>query len=126
MKIVYYILRGLLALQFIYVGIEKLWLPFHADGIHGSVDFQAFYLLLHRTGYLYFVGFFQLLCGLLLVFKKTYLLGAVMLIPLLLCLLATHVFISGNTDYMCYDIVLLGFDLLLLFSCYRRLLNIFI
>ncbi|WPV64258.1 DoxX family membrane protein [Chitinophaga sp. LS1] len=126
MKIVYYILRGLLALQFIYAGIEKLWLPFHADGIHGSADFLAFYLLLHRTGYLYFVGFFQLLCGLLLVFKKTYLLAAVMLIPLLLCLLATHVFISGNTGYMCYDTVLLGFDLLLLFSCYRRLLNIFI
>lgn len=56
--------------------------------------FFEFYYLLEKTGYLYFVGFFQLLCGLLLLIKRAQILGSIMLMPLLLCLLMTHVFIS--------------------------------
>lgn len=122
MKILYYIIRGLLALQFVWAGIEKLFLPFKTPQMGAA---QEFYLILHHTGYLYFVGFFQLLCGILLIFKRAYLLGAIMLVPLILCLLATHIFISGMTGYMIYDTVLLLLDVLLVMSCYKRLLTIF-
>ena len=99
MKIAIYVIRFLLALIFIYAGIEKLFLPynpsvFKADMAMTDPQFCVFYDLLMKVGVLYFVGFFQLLNGLLLVFKRTYLLGSVMMVPLLLCLLMSQVFIA--------------------------------
>ncbi|MEM9649877.1 MAG: DoxX family membrane protein [Bacteroidota bacterium] len=99
MKIGIYIIRFLLALTFIYAGVEKLFMPydpslFRADAQEAAEAFFTFYEFLQRSGYLHFVGFFQLLCGILLVFKRTYLLGSIMLVPLMLCLLMTHVFFS--------------------------------
>ena len=70
MKILKYIIRFLLALIFVYAGIEKLFLPIALRYYKSDVEmtdsmFFEFYGLLQRTGYLYFVGFFQLVCGLL-------------------------------------------------------------
>ncbi|MEM6866393.1 MAG: MauE/DoxX family redox-associated membrane protein, partial [Bacteroidota bacterium] len=92
MNIVVYIIRFLLAFLFIYAGIEKLFLPydpsvFRTDAAEADPVFFTYYELLQGSGYLYFVGFFQLLCGTLLIFKRTYLLGSIMLVPLILCLL---------------------------------------
>ena len=108
MKITTYIIRFLLALIFIYAGIEKLFMPYNPSVFKSDVEmtdpkFFEFYDFLMGTGYLYFVGFFQLLNGLLLVFKRTYLLGAVMMIPLMLCLLMTHVFISRYSGFIVFD-----------------------
>ena len=108
MKIAVYVIRILLALMFIRAGIEKLFLPFNpsvfrANTAEAAEEFFTFYELLQSTGYLYFVGFFQLLCGILLLFKRTYLLAAIMLVPLILCLLMTHVYLSKNTFYILFD-----------------------
>jgi len=108
MKIATYIIRFILALIFIWAGIEKLFLPFNpsvfrANSAGAAEEFFAFYEFLQASGYLYFVGFFQLLCGVLLIFKRTYLLGSIMLVPLLLCLLMTHVYFSKNTFYLIFD-----------------------
>jgi|ACQI01.1.fsa_nt_gi uncharacterized membrane protein YphA (DoxX/SURF4 family) len=108
MKIAVYVIRILLALMFIWAGIEKLFLPFNpsvfrANTAEAAEEFFTFYELLQSTGYLYFVGFFQLLCGILLLFKRTYLLAAIMLVPLILCLLMTHVYLSKNTFYILFD-----------------------
>lgn len=108
MKNAVYVIRILLALMFIWAGIEKLFLPFNpsvfrANTAEAAEEFFTFYELLQSTGYMYFVGFFQLLCGLLLVFKRTYLLGSIMLVPLLLCLLMTHMFFSKNIFYILFD-----------------------
>ena len=110
MKIATYIIRFLLALIFIWAGIEKLFLPYDPTEFQTEVAgtdplFFEFYDLLHRAGYLYFVGFFQVLCGGLMVFKRTYLLGSIMFVPLILCLLMTHIFFSQNWLYIVFDSV---------------------
>ncbi|MEM8999558.1 MAG: DoxX family membrane protein [Bacteroidota bacterium] len=124
MHIFVYIIRFLLALIFIYAGIEKLFLPydpsvFQTDAAEADAIFFTYYDLLQGSGYLYFVGFFQLLCGSLLVFKRTYLLGSMMLVPLMLCLLMTHVFFSKYLPFILFDSVLFALNLFLLFRRYR-------
>lgn len=125
MKIVVYTIRFLLALLFIYAGIEKLFLlydpsVFKANSADADPLFFEFYNLLQNAGYLYFVGFFQLLCGVLLIFKRTYILGSIMLTPLVMCLLTTHIFISKNTFYILFDSIVLLLTMVLLFSGYKK------
>ncbi|MEM8507664.1 MAG: MauE/DoxX family redox-associated membrane protein [Bacteroidota bacterium] len=124
MHILVYIIRLLLALTFVYAGIEKLFLPydpsvFRTDAAEANPLFFTYYDLLQGSGYLYFVGFFQLLCGLLLVFKRTYLLGSIMLVPLMLCLLMTHVFFSKHLPFILFDSILFSLNLVLLFGRYK-------
>ena len=119
MKIATYIIRFLLALLFLHAGIEKLFLPYDPTEFQTEVAgtdplFFEFYDLLHQAGYLYFVGFFQLLCGALMIFKRMYLLGSIMLVPLILCLLMTHVFFSQNWLYMIFDSVTFCVNLFLI------------
>jgi len=109
---------------FIWAGVEKLFLPydpslFRADAAAAHESFFVFYELMEQAGYLYFVGFFQLLCGLLLIFKRAYLLGSIMLVPLILCLLMTHVFFSRYAPFIIFDSAMLALNLLLLFGRYR-------
>jgi len=131
MKIAVYIIRFLLALLFIWAGVEKLFLPydpsvFRANSAGSDPLFFEFYDLLHKAGYLYFVGFFQLLCGLLLVFKRTYLLGSVMLVPLILCLVNTHIFFSKNVFYIAFDSLMLTLVLFLISRHYAGLRQFFL
>ena len=119
MKIATYIIRFLLAILFIYAGIEKLFLPYDPTEFQTEIAgtdplFFEFYDLLHRAGYLYFVGFFQFLCGALMVFKRTYLLGSIMFVPLILCLLMTHIFFSKNWLYIVFDSVTFCVNLFLI------------
>ncbi|MEM8966348.1 MAG: DoxX family membrane protein [Bacteroidota bacterium] len=126
-----YIIRFLLALIFIYAGIEKLFLPYNPSVFKSDVEmtdpkFFEFYDFLMGTGYLYFVGFFQLLNGLLLVFRRTYLLGAIMMIPLMLCLLMTHVFISRYMGFIVFDGVMVLMNSFLVLSHFSELKTIFL
>jgi uncharacterized membrane protein YphA (DoxX/SURF4 family) len=130
MNIVAYVIRFLVAFIFIYAGIEKLFLPynpsvFRADASEAHESFFTFYELLQGAGYLYFVGFFQLLCGLLLVFKRTWLLGSIMLVPLMLCLLMTHLFSSKYVLFIAFDALLFLMVLFLLSRKRKPLKNIF-
>ena len=131
MKIAVYVIRFLLALLFIYAGIEKLFLPynpsvFKADISMTDPQFFVFYDLLMNAGFLYFVGFFQLLNGLLLVFKRTYLLGAVMMVPLLLCLLMSQVFIARYIWFILFDSTLFVMNALLIAPHFRELKSLFL
>ena len=124
MNIVVYIIRFLLAFLFIYAGIEKLFLHydpsvFRTDAAEADPVFFTYYELLQGSGYLYFVGFFQLLCGTLLIFKRTYLLGSIMLVPLILCLLMTHVFFSKYPVFIIFDSVIFSLNLVLLFQRFK-------
>ncbi len=123
MHIFLLLFRLVLVLIFLYSGIEKLFLPFNPSDFKADVEmtdalFFEFYYLLQKTGYLYFVGFFQLLCRLLLLIKRTQILGSIMLMPLLLCLLMTHVFISKYMWYILFDSALLGINSILLIHNY--------
>jgi len=126
MHLIRYIIRFLLALIFVYAGIEKLFLPYNPSVFKTDVEmadpkFFEFYDFLMGTGYLYFVGFFQLLNGLLLIFRRTYLLGSVMMVPLMLCLLMTHVFISKYTGFIIFDSVMFLLNAVLLLSHFKDL-----
>lgn len=129
MKILCFIIRVLLFMQFFYAGIEKLFLPFDATKLREenalSGTFVQFYTLLHDTGYLLFVGFFQALCAVLLLFRKTYLLGAVMLTPILFCLVATHVFITRSNSRAFYDLFLMTLNTVLILCNYQSLKQTF-
>ncbi|MEM6893485.1 MAG: MauE/DoxX family redox-associated membrane protein [Bacteroidota bacterium] len=121
MVVISYIIRFLLAFMFVYAGIEKLFLPydpsvFRTDAAQADPIFFTYYDLLQGSGYLFFVGFFQLLCGGLLIFKRTYLLGSIMLVPLVLCLLMTHIFFSKYHVFIIFDSVVFGLNLILLLS----------
>ncbi len=131
MKIVIYIARFLLALIFIYAGIEKIFLPYNPSVFKSDVEmtdpkFFQFYDFLMGTGYLYFVGFFQLLNGLLLVFKRTYLLGAIMMVPLMLCLLMTHIFISRYVGFILFDGAMFLLNGLLIAKHFKELEQVFL
>ncbi len=131
MKIVIYIARFLLALIFIYAGIEKIFLPYNPSVFKSDVEmtdpkFFQFYDFLMGTGYLYFVGFFQLLNGLLLVFRRTYLLGAIMMVPLMLCLLMTHIFISRYVGFILFDGAMFLLNGLLIARHFKELEQVFL
>lgn len=104
MKIIIYSIRFLLALLFIYVAIDKTLNPIIPENEIGiSANFITFFTLLLESKFIFFVCFIELLCGILLLFKRTYLLGAIMLVPLLLCLLMIHAFISKSNFYFIFD-----------------------
>ncbi|MEM9648700.1 MAG: DoxX family membrane protein [Bacteroidota bacterium] len=124
MRITRYIIRFLLAFVFVYAGIEKLFLPydpsvFKTDAAEAAPIFFTFYDLLHEAGFLYFVGFFQLLCGVLLIFRRTYLLASIMLVPLILCLLMTHVFFSQYHVFISFDSTMFFLNAILLLSRWK-------
>ena len=126
-KISLYIIRFLLALVFIPSAIGTMVNP-TVPGIESGVseDFIVFYEILVKTGYIHFVVFFQIICGLLMVFKRTYLLGGVMFVPLLLCLLNTHIFISKSSFYLIFDAILLLLTTVVIISRARPLMKVFL
>ena len=126
MKIIIYIIRFLLALFFIYVAIDRFINPMMPqDEIGLNTEFIAFYALLLKSNFIYFVCVCELVCGALLLLKRTYLLGAIMFVPLLLCLLMTHVFISKNSFYLIFDISLFFLNSILIVYRYKELKQVF-
>ena len=87
-----------------YVAVDKTLNPIiPEDEIGISANFITFYGLLLESKFIFFVCFMELMSGILLLFKRTYLLGAVMLVPLLLCLFMIHIFISKSSFYIIFD-----------------------
>ncbi|WP_103863504.1 DoxX family membrane protein [Aquimarina sp. I32.4] len=126
MKIAIYSIRFLFALLFIYNGIEKLFIPYDSSAFRESLPensdtFFEFYHLLQTTGFICFVGFFQILCGTLLIFKRTYFLGSIMLTPILLCMVMTHVFITRNPSYLAFDSLLFLCNVYLIGSNFKKI-----
>ncbi|MFC0184843.1 DoxX protein [Pseudarcicella hirudinis] len=126
MNTIIYVIRLLLSLLFVWHGAEKLiWHhPVPVNEVNNS--FVVFYNLLAESGYIYFIGFCQLLSGLLLIFKKTYLLAVIMLIPMVLNLIACHVFLSHQTGYIIFDTTILLLLLFLIRMNYQVLQKIFL
>lgn len=115
--LIHYAFRLFLVYMFVWHGIEKLVKKIDPQeyidyGLGG--DFLDFYLLWERTGFIYVIGFFQLIGGLLLLFKRTTLFGAILLLPLSIGMLSTHVFISHNLDFFLLDFVILLMNLSLI------------
>jgi uncharacterized membrane protein YphA (DoxX/SURF4 family) len=118
----YYLLtiRVLLGLFMIYAGIEKFLFRHSAADTEmwqaAAKEFMDFYLLLQNTNFLIFVACCQILFGVLLFFKPTHLLAAIMFVPMLSCLIATHIFISHNIGYIIFDTIIFLLNASIIFN----------
>lgn len=123
-----YIIRILLIYVYVPHGYEKLTQKISVQeyidyGLQG--DFLDFYLIWERTGFIYVIGVAQLLGGLLLIFKRTYLLGSVFLLPISIGMLFCHVFISHAMDFLYFDLIVLVLNMWLIAVNYKALLTTF-
>jgi|GEM_PF-967097 len=123
-----YFSRLLLAWVYIPHGWEKLTMKIDPQayidyGLEG--DFLDFYLIWERTGFIWVIGMAQLIGGLLLIPKRTYLFGSVWLLPVSMGMLFCHVYISHAVDFLVFDGLVLVFNLYLIFINYTGLKNTF-
>ncbi len=130
MRFTNWIIRALLIVLFTFAGIEKLFLPydkeiFAASKTNSDPIFVDYYDLLMTTGYLNYVGIIQLIIAVLLVFSRTYLLGAIMLLPLMVSIIMTHVFLSGDLIYLAMDTGFLLMNLALIWPHREKLSKTF-
>ena len=96
MKILTLIIRTLFGLGFIIFGLNILH-PFMTPPppVEGSLPAQ-FMTVMGPTHWMSLVGFFQLLGGLLVIVGRTAPLGLVVLAPMLVNILAFHIFLDGG------------------------------
>lgn len=123
-NILSYIARIFLAFIFIPHGWEKLTTKINPQeyidyGLGG--DFLEFYLIWERTGYIWVIGIAQLIGGLLLIPKRTYLFGAIWLLPVSIGMVSCHIFISKSTDFMIFDGIVVTTNLYLILTHIIRL-----
>lgn len=123
-NILSYIARIFLAFIFIPHGWEKLTTKINPQeyidyGLGG--DFLDFYLIWERTGYIWVIGIAQLIGGLLLIPKRTYLFGAIWLLPVSIGMVSCHIFISKSTDFMIFDGIVVTTNLYLILTHIIRL-----
>lgn len=105
------IISILIGLFFVYAGVMKYLMPVQETDTlawQGQNElYRTYYMLLQNTGYMGFVAVCQILLGVMLIYRKTRLLAAIMFVPLLVNLICTHIFISHNIPNLVLDIVLL-------------------
>lgn len=123
-----YIFRAFLAYVYIPHGYEKLtskidpqeYIDFGLEG-----DFLDFYLIWERTGFIWVIGAAQLIGGLLLLFRRTSLFGAVFLVPISLGMFFSHVYISHAMDFLYFDLIILALNIYLLIEHWKELSKVF-
>ena len=116
-KCVHYIFRLFLAYVYIPHGYEKLTTTInpqeYIDYGLGN-EFLEFYLIWEKTNFIWVIGFFQLLGGLLLLSKKTTFFGSILLMPISLGMFFCHYFISHAADFLLFDAIVLALNVYLI------------
>lgn len=128
MNILTYLSRLFLAWVYIPHGWEKLTVTINPQeyvdfGLEGH--FLDFYLIWEQTGFIWVIGVAQLLGGLMLIPKRTYLFAAVWLLPVSIGMFFSHVFLSHAMDFLIFDAIVLAFNLYLIFIHYSSLKTLF-
>lgn len=123
-----YIFRILLIYVYVPHGYEKLTSKINPQeyidfGLEG--DFLDFYLIWERTNFIWVIGVAQLIGGLLLIFRRTYFLGAVWLLPVSLGMFFCHVFISHAIDFLYFDLIVLVLNFYLILENFRLIKTTF-
>lgn len=126
MKYAPVVLRVLLAIPMIVFGLNKFLgfipMPTPEEGSQAA----AFMMAMYGTYLAKFVALGEITGGLLLLCKRTSALGAIILMPILLNILAFHLFVEGEAQGMLIGILLLIFDLIILYLNREALLRILI
>lgn len=123
-----YLVRALLAYVYIPHGLEKLYTKINVQeyiDFKLGQDFINFYLIWEKSGYIWVIGIAQFLGGLLLLFRKTYLFGAVWLLPISIGMFCCHIFITHARDFLIFDALVLTMNLYLILLHFRSLTNTF-
>ncbi|SHG17904.1 DoxX family membrane protein [Pedobacter caeni] len=123
-----YIVRALLAYVYIPHGLEKLYTKINVQeyiDFKLGQDFIDFYLIWEKSGYIWVIGIAQFLGGLLLLFKRTYLFGAVCLLPVSIGMFFCHIFISHAQDFLIFDALVLILNLYLILLHFKSLKSTF-
>lgn len=115
--VICYLFRAFLAYTFIPHGWEKLTEKINPQeyidyGLGG--DFLNFYLIWEDTGFIYLIGLAQLIGGLLLIPRRTYLFGAIWLLPMAVGMVSCHWFISHSIEFLWFDVILFIMNLYLI------------
>lgn len=123
-----YIFRFFLIYVFVPHGWEKLTKKINPQeyidyGLGGY--FLDFYLIWEDTGFIWVVGVAQLLGGLFLWFKPTYLFGAIFLLPISIGMFFCHLLISQSQGFMLFDSVALVANVYLIVINHNKIKQLF-
>ena len=128
------ILTILLALFFIYKGIDKI--PIKVKSItkeeiietiieRGSYEAPVGYKItmntMRQSGFLRLIAFFQIIAGILMIIPRTRLAGLLFLLPMIFNIFFMHVFFDNRIDENIVTGSLLALNLILCSNYYKRI-----
>ena len=128
------ILTILLALFFIYKGVDKI--PIKVKSItqeeiietiieRGSYEAPVGYKItmntMRQSGYLRLIAFFQIIAGILMIIPRTRLAGLLFLLPMIFNIFFMHVFFDNRIDENILTGSLLALNLILCSYYYKRI-----
>ena len=130
------ILTILLALFFIYKGVDKI--PIKVKSItqeeiietiieRGSYEAPVGYKItmntMRQSGFLRLIAFFQIIAGILMIIPRTRLAGLLFLLPMIFNIFFMHVFFDNRIDENIVTGSLLALNLILCSYYYKRIQN---
>ena len=128
------ILTILLALFFIYIGVDKI--PIKVKSItkeeiietiieRGSYEAPVGYKItmntMRQSGFLRLIAFFQIIAGILMIIPRTRLAGLLFLLPMIFNIFFMHVFFDNRIDENIVTGSLLALNLILCSYYYKRI-----
>tara|TARA_B110000459_G_scaffold189541_1_gene223809 strand:- start:553 stop:972 length:420 start_codon:yes stop_codon:yes gene_type:complete len=134
MKILHVILTVILALFFIYKGIDKMPIKLkdiskeeivntiiENNSYEAPVGYKITMNTMRQSGFLRLISFFQILAGILMIIPKTRMLGLLILLPIIFNIFFMHVFFDNRMHENIETGILLALNLGLCSYYYKRL-----
>lgn len=134
MKILHVILTVILALFFIYKGIDKMPIKLKDiskeeivntiivnNSYEAPVGYKITMNTMRQSGFLRLISFFQILAGILMIIPKTRMLGLLILLPIIFNIFFMHVFFDNRMHENIETGILLALNLGLCSYYYKRL-----
>lgn len=100
-KLLPFVLGVVLGGFFVYKGLTKHWLS--ACKVYGPestipLEYQQVITAFCQAGFLKLIGALQIIFGLMLIFNRTRLMGAIMMLPLILNIFLIHLFLDNRPE----------------------------
>jgi len=96
------------------------------DKYESPASFKLTMKAMKQSGFLYFIGVFQIVAALLIVFPRTRLLGLCVLLPIVINIFLLHVFMDNRMHENVETGLLLAINLLLILYYYKSLVTVFL
>tara|TARA_B100000676_G_C17845989_1_gene715514 strand:- start:374 stop:820 length:447 start_codon:yes stop_codon:yes gene_type:complete len=135
--IIHSILTILLALFFIYKGVDKLPIKLkdvnkeeiistivEKNSYEAPVGYKITMNTMRQSGFLRMIAIFQILAGILMIIPQTRMAGLLLLLPMIFNIFFMHVFFDNRIDENIETGILLGLNVILCLRYYKDLLPI--